>query len=182
MLGYLGEPIALRALIDAPPHSLEKQSYLAREMQGATVNADGWGASWYLDGDPEACVYRCTLPIWADVNREHLGRAIRSRCLLAAVRSATDPLGLSHANTQPFAAGSLSFVHNGYVRDFDRAIARPLRSSLSDEQYARLRGSTDSEHVFAVLLDEYAAVDRRARGASAGRAGADARARARSRA
>jgi ergothioneine biosynthesis protein EgtC len=173
MIGYLGETIPLRALVDAPPHSLEKQSYLAREMQGAVVNADGWGVSFYLDDDPDACVYRCTAPIWADVNREHLGRAIRSRCVLAAVRSATDPLGLSHANTQPFSAGALSFVHNGYIRDFDRGPARRLRASLSDEQYARLRGHTDSEHIFAVLLDEYA----RGEGASHDRlAGAVARA------
>lgn len=157
MLGYLGSAIALHALVDAPPHSLEKQSYLAKEMQGAVVNADGWGASWYLDGDENACVYRCTLPIWADVNRESLGRTIRSPCMLAAVRSATDPLGLSHANTQPFAAGALSFVHNGYIREFDRRVARPLRDSLSDEAHARLRGHTDSELLFAVILDEYAA-------------------------
>lgn len=157
MLGYLGEPVLLRALVDDPPHSLEKQSYLAREMEGAVVNADGWGASWYLDGDAEACVYRSTSPIWADVNRAPLGRTIRARCLLAAVRSATDPLGVSHANTQPFAAGSVAFVHNGFIRDFDRRVARRLRDTLSDEQYARMRGHTDSEHLFALVMDEYAA-------------------------
>lgn len=76
--------------------------------------------------------------------------------MLAAVRSSTDPLSLSHANTQPFAAGRLCFLHNGFIRAFDRKVARRLRESLGDEQHEQLRGNTDSEHVFAVLLHEHA--------------------------
>ena len=156
MLGYLGEPARLGALVDDPPHSLEKQSYAAKHMDGAVVNADGWGFGWYVAGDAAACVYRATQPIWGDVNKGHLGRAIRSDCILAAVRSATDPLSLSHANTQPFANGPLLFLHNGYIRDFSSKVMRRLRLSLSDEQYASLQGNTDSEHLFAVFVDEYA--------------------------
>ncbi len=155
MLGYLGQPATLASLVQAPTHSLEKQSYEPR-LQSAVVNADGWGAGWYLEEDSEACLYRSTAPIWADVNCAHICRAVRSRCMLAAVRSSTDPLSLSHANTQPFSAGRICFVHNGFIRAFDRKVARRLRESLSDEQHERLRGSTDSEHVFALLLDEYA--------------------------
>lgn len=155
MLGYLGQSATLASLVLAPAHSLEKQSYQPR-LQNAVVNADGWGAGWYLEEDAEPCLYRSTAPIWADVNCAHICRAARSRCMLAAVRSSTDPLSMSHANTQPFSAGRLCFVHNGFIRAFDRKVARRLRESLSDEQHERLRGNTDSEHVFAVLLDEYA--------------------------
>jgi glutamine amidotransferase len=155
ILGYAGAPIEARDLIDRPAHSLERQSWAARELNDAVVSADGWGFGFYLDGDPEACLYRSILPIWGDVNRTHLGRAIRSRCILASVRSATNPLSISHANTPPFAAGPLLFVHNGYIEHFAPRVLRKLRSSLSDERYGQLSGETDSEHVFALIADAY---------------------------
>ncbi len=155
MLGYLGKPIELSKLVEAPPHSLERQSYAAREMVSATVNADGWGAAWYLPGDPNPCLYRVVHPIWADVNRAHLGRTVRSSVLLAAVRSATDPLSLAPANTQPFAFESLSFVHNGFVQDFREHFMRPLRKALSETAYASIAGNTDSEHLFALAADAF---------------------------
>jgi glutamine amidotransferase len=156
MLGYLGEAASLRTLVEAPPHSLVVQSYAARELVGAVVSADGWGASWYLDQEPEPCAYRSILPIWADINRGSLCKTVRSRCVLAAVRSATDPLSVSPANTQPFSFERLSFVHNGYIEGFSARLQRRLRSELSDTQYGRIQGNTDSEHLFALLADAYA--------------------------
>jgi glutamine amidotransferase len=156
LAGYLGEPLSLSALLDAAPHALHRQSYAAKLLESAVVCADGWGAAWYAVGDEAPCLYRCTLPIWADVNRSHLGRAIRSQCLLAAVRSATDPLTVSHANTQPFAHGRLSVVHNGYVQHFAQRLMVSMRAELSATRQAELAGSTDSEHFAALLADEHA--------------------------
>jgi gamma-glutamyl hercynylcysteine S-oxide hydrolase len=48
MLGYVGEPVRLSELIDQGPHSLERQSYAARELRGSVVCADGWGAGFYV--------------------------------------------------------------------------------------------------------------------------------------
>jgi len=45
------------------------------------------------------------------------------------------------------------FMHNGAIEDFRRRAMRPLRDSLSDEAYSGLLGVTDSETIFAVLLD-----------------------------
>jgi glutamine amidotransferase len=45
------------------------------------------------------------------------------------------------------------FAHNGAIEDFRRTAMRPLRDSLSDESYAGLLGTTDSETIFAGLLD-----------------------------
>lgn len=157
MAAYLGTPATLEPLSEDTGHSLYRQSYAARELHSASVSADGWGAAWYLPGDEQPCLYRCTLPIWADVNRPHLARTIRSTCLLAAVRSATDPLSVCHANTQPFAWGRLAFVHNGFVEDFSARVLRKLRTRLSDHQYQNVRGNTDSEHLFALIADRYEA-------------------------
>jgi glutamine amidotransferase len=155
LVAYLGLPANLHQLVDDAPHSLAHQSYRARELETAVVCADGWGAAWYLPGDPVPCLYRSTAPIWGDVNRAHLGRAARSHCLLAAVRSATDPLSIAPANTQPFAWGPLAFLHNGYVADFAARVLRPLREQLSDARHRELAGSTDSEHLFALVVDAY---------------------------
>jgi len=154
MVGYLGGSAPLSALVAAPPHSLERQSWQARELVSATVNADGWGAAAWMHGDPAPCVYVSTAPIWADVNAGHLGRALRSHCLLAAVRSATDPRNVGPANTQPFASGSVAFLHNGWIDAFAERIRRRLLGALSDERFAAIRGATDSEHLFALILEE----------------------------
>ena len=102
MLGYLGRARALSTLLDDPPHSLLVQSYKAKELEGAVVNADGWGAAWYAAEDPEPIVYRSTLPIWGDVNRTHIGRAARSTSLLAAVRRALRDRDVVIACSAPF--------------------------------------------------------------------------------
>jgi glutamine amidotransferase len=155
MVGYLGERMRLSELVDDAPHGLERQSWAPREMQGAVVNADGWGSAWYLPDEDEPCVYRSSLPIWADANRFSLGRAISSHCFLAAVRSATDPLSHALSNTQPFVYGPLAFLHNGYAKPFREAVLRPLRQTLCDEAYRLVRGDTDSEHYFALVVDEW---------------------------
>lgn len=152
LLAYLGEPTPLGALISDPPHSLLKQSWLAKELVDAKVNADGWGAGVFLPGDSAPCVYVSTQPIWADVNRTHLGRALVSDSLVAAVRSATDPLSVAPANTQPFATEGLLFVHNGYVGGF-RSLRRRVLGALSEETLGGMKGVTDSEHLFALILE-----------------------------
>jgi glutamine amidotransferase len=45
------------------------------------------------------------------------------------------------------------FMHNGAIEDFRRRAMRPLRDSLSNEAYSGLLGATDSETMFAALLD-----------------------------
>jgi gamma-glutamyl hercynylcysteine S-oxide hydrolase len=44
-------------------------------------------------------------------------------------------------------------MHNGAIRDFRRKAMRTLRERLSDEAYSGLLGVTDSETIFAGLLD-----------------------------
>jgi len=153
LLGWLGAPRTLASLVSDPPHSLVRQSFRPLETKSATVNADGWGAGFFLDGEAEPCLYRSTLPIWADVNLPHLGRAIRSGCLVAAVRSATVPTSLSQANTQPFAAERIAFLHNGFIADFRQDVQRRLCAELSDRRYAQVEGTSDSEHLFALIAD-----------------------------
>jgi glutamine amidotransferase len=43
-------------------------------------------------------------------------------------------------------------MHNGFIENFRHTLMRPIRDALQDEYYTAIEGSTDSEHVFALLL------------------------------
>ena len=153
LLAYLGPPVRLDRLIAEPEHSLVVQSYKPREMTSGHVNADGFGFGWYDRARrAEPFVYRSVLPIWNDDNLGDLCEYVSADCVMANVRSATPGQLLAAANTQPFVAGALSVLHNGFVTDFKATLLRPIRKALDDESYAAIAGTTDSEHLFAWLL------------------------------
>lgn len=60
---------------------------------------------------------------------------------------------ISEDNCHPFTFGRYSFMHNGGISKF-LTIKRVIRESLPDHLYNEIIGTTDSEHLFAVLLDE----------------------------
>lgn len=149
-LAYLGSPRSLGELLLEPSHSLEVQSYAPKEMRGALLNADGFGVCWHADG--RFARYRSTLPLWGDENLRELAH-LRSGCIVANARSATPGMGMGILNTPPFRHDGWVFSHNGYVRGFCDGTMRELRARLSDAAYASIRGTTDSEHLFALFLD-----------------------------
>lgn len=168
MAGYAGPPVRLGEIVSAPVHSLAVQSYRPREMQSATVNADGYGAAmWLDDGRVEPALYRTAVPIWADPNQAWMNERLLVRSVIAAVRSATPGIGFELANVQPFAHGRLAFAHNGFVTEFRRGAQRMMREKLGREAYESVAGSSDSEHIFALVLDEQGALGERVRRALA---------------
>jgi len=153
LLAYDGPPIEAGALLLRPPHSLYHQSYAPREMTSGTVNADGYGLAWYdPDRRAEPFLYRTILPIWNDANLSTIGDYVRAPHLLANVRSATPGQALDFSNTQPFVSGRLAVLHNGFVDNFRTTLYRLIRDGISDDAYAALAGTTDSEHLFAWIL------------------------------
>ncbi|HIK14590.1 MAG TPA: ergothioneine biosynthesis protein EgtC [Leptolyngbyaceae cyanobacterium M33_DOE_097] len=155
LLGYLGKPIQLEHLIYKPDHSLIVQSYQPKEMTSGLLNADGFGVGWYhAHHQVEPYTYKNTLPIWNDINLPSLSRYVESGCILASVRSATPGLPVDLSNCQPFQSGSILGIHNGFVSNFRQTLYRPLRNRLSDKTYKTIIGNTDSEHIFALFLNE----------------------------
>jgi glutamine amidotransferase len=153
LLAYLGSPVSLEHLLYTPEHSLIVQSYQPREMLSGVVNADGFGMGWYhQQKDTEPFIYKNTLPIWNDQNLPSLSRYVESGRILAYVRSATAGQALDFSNSQPFQYQRLLFTHNGRIENFRKTLYRPIRNQLSDEIYQSIQGSTDSEHIFALLL------------------------------
>lgn len=183
ILAYSGPILPLRRLISDPPHSLVAQSYSPREMSSGVVNADGFGFAWYDEAeeaeppdrsgaaDTAPYLYRHILPIWSDPNLASLGRYVRSGLILGYIRSATPGQALDMSNTQPFVHGRHSFVHNGFMSGFrkpeGRGLHRALRAALDDDFYAAIHGATDSEHLFAWLLQHVRAAGDLAAGVDA---------------
>ncbi|MBG0830236.1 ergothioneine biosynthesis protein EgtC [Planomonospora sp. ID67723] len=124
---WLGSPRPLTSLICEPEHGLLRQSYAPRLQRYGTVNADGFGMGWYDPAHTEPVRYRRAVPVWTDANLPALARVARSRCLLAAVRSATVGMPVEETATAPFTDGRWLLSHNGRVtRDAVRDLADDL--------------------------------------------------------
>lgn len=150
---YLGPDIRLSTLLIEPDHSLIRQSTHSRERE-EPLNGDGFGVGWYsreLSDDP--AVFRSITPAWNNRNLHNLTRVVASDCILAHVRAATQSSGVNEANCHPFRYQQYLFMHNGDVGNF-RRVRRRLLDSVCDAAFANVYGSTDSEHFFAVCIDE----------------------------
>ncbi|MCS3902976.1 glutamine amidotransferase [Methylohalomonas lacus] len=150
LAAYAGPPLSLRQLLLAPPHSLYKQAYAPAEMVSAVLNADGYGFGWY-DDEQRPRIYTHTLPIWSDGNLPDLADSLSARLWLANVRSATPGQSVNLANTQPFRAGPLMYLHNGFLQDFNSGLRTRFHEHLQADLSASLQGTTDSEYLFALV-------------------------------
>jgi ergothioneine biosynthesis protein EgtC len=150
---YLGPSIRLSSLLLDPEHSLIRQSTHSRERD-EPLNGDGFGVGWYASElDREPAVFRSITPAWNNRNLHNLARVVASDCILAHVRAATQSSGVNEANCHPYRYGKYLFMHNGDVGNF-RKVRRRLLADVCDEAFGNVYGSTDSEHFFAVFIDE----------------------------
>lgn len=153
-LAYVGPPVTLESLVLAPEHSLLHQSYRPKFQRHGTVNADGFGCGWYVpEVRPEPAVYRRDRPIWGDRSFTSIAGVVSSGAILAAVRDATTGSAVDESSTAPFAESGWLFAHNGKLVGFDGPEGVALRRMLSDKRMATVRGTSDSEVMFGLILD-----------------------------
>lgn len=148
----MGTPVIIDKLLYQPKNSLIHQSVNAKELE-EPLNGDGFGIGWYArDINHEPVTFVSVHPAWSNRNLRNLAPKIRTDCLIAHVRAAS--VGeVSESNCHPFQYKDILMVHNGGVENFS-AIKRKLREPLTDELYNWIKGQTDSEHIFAYLLNE----------------------------
>ncbi len=149
---YLGPEISVSALAVEPEHSIIHQSTHARERI-EPLNGDGFGIGWYeheLQSQP--VLFKEVTPAWNSLNLTSLAPVARSTCILAHVRAASSGLSVGQLNCHPFGRGRFSFMHNGEVAGF-LSIKRRLLAELSDDAFSAIQGSTDTEALFALLMD-----------------------------
>jgi glutamine amidotransferase len=130
---------------------LEAQNALiqqSREDARGLSNPHGWGMGHVADGTT-GC-FRQVQPASESADYREEALHTEGTTVLAHVRRATvgDP---DHANTHPFRHGAALLIHNGHVPAFD-AVRPRLLDRLGEGRRSFVRGSTDSEHVFALLL------------------------------
>ncbi|MFN7591128.1 MAG: class II glutamine amidotransferase [Planctomycetota bacterium] len=150
---YLGPTIKLSSLVVEPEHSIITQSFRSKSQE-EPLNGDGFGIAWYAPGLSDApALFRSVTPAWNNTNLLDLARVVQSPVILAHVRAATKLGGPSEANCHPFRSGRYAFMHNGHIGEFAR-VRRSLLQGLCDAAFDGIHGSTDSEHLFALVVDE----------------------------
>ena len=146
-LGWLGDDVSVSSLLLDPPAGLRVQSYAPRRQKHGLMNADGWGVGFF-DRSLEAEVplrWRSPAPLWGDTSFESVAPALRSHCVVAAVRSATVGMPIEVSATAPFTDGHWLLSHNGVV---DRTVL-PLTSTAESVCDSAMLAAT----IFALGLD-----------------------------
>jgi glutamine amidotransferase len=151
LMAYKGTPIIMDKLLYQPKNSLVNQSSNAREIE-EPLNGDGFGLGWYVhEFNQEPATFVSVNPAWSNRNLRSLAPRIKTECMIAHVRAAS--VGeVSESNCHPFQYKNLLMAHNGGVEEFNK-IKRKLRAPLTDEMYTWIKGQTDSEHLFAYLIN-----------------------------
>jgi len=138
-LGWLGEPVSVASLMLDRPHGLLVQSYAPRKQKHGLMNADGWGAGFFDEG--VARRWRSASPLWGDASFASVAPALRSDCIVAAVRSATVGMPIEASASAPFSDGEWLLSHNGVV---DRSVLPPSAAAES---------TVDSAVLAALIFD-----------------------------
>jgi len=149
-LGWLGDPVSVASLILEPANGLLVQSYSPRRQKHGLLNADGWGVGFFDGATPRR--WRSAAPLWGDSSLASVAPALRSGCVVAAVRSATVGMPIEPSASAPFTDGEWLLSHNGVV---DRAVLPVSRTAESTVDSAVL-----AAHVFAGGMDHLADIVR----------------------
>jgi glutamine amidotransferase len=110
----------------------------------------GWGIAYYLAGEREPGQVKSLEAAFTDERFQRVSEFLTSHAVLAHVRKAT--VGdLSLENTHPFFDMGWTFCHNGTIFGF-RDIEDEVRGRIHPRFLSRIRGTTDSEHLFYLVL------------------------------
>jgi glutamine amidotransferase len=158
VLAYLGKPTLLDELLYQPDSSLVRQAYAPQMLE--LLNLAGFGlAAWDPNSHApeEPFVYRSTtIPIF-DANLRAFARKVRAGSVVAHVRGVAynERVQIGEHNLHPFRfeGSPLVLAHNGDLHRFAELRA-PLIQRMDPAVAAQVRGTTDSEHMYALLLSQ----------------------------
>jgi predicted glutamine amidotransferase len=159
-LAYLGQPVLLDNLLYQPDSALVKQSFMPKMLH--LLNLAGFGMRAWDRGSPDPLKpysYASTaLPVF-DRNLKSLAEKIRPTCVLGHVRGVAynTEVEISLQNVHPFQFPGvrLALAHNGDLARF--AEMKPiLLESIRPEVANLIRGTTDSEWIYALIVSRLA--------------------------
>ncbi len=157
-LAYLGPPLVVDELLYRPDSSLVRQSYEPQLLEMLNLGGFGmvaWDLSSHLPERP--WMYRSTeLPIY-DANLKALAEKLRAGCMLAHVRGIQyrADAGFGTHNLHPFfyEGRRWAMAHNGELVGHSK-MRFDLLASATPGVREQVRGTTDSETVYALVLSE----------------------------
>jgi predicted glutamine amidotransferase len=157
---YLGQPVLLDHLLFQPDSALVRQSYMPKMLN--MVNLAGFGLRAWDAGSHEPAkpfAYgSASLPVF-DRNLKSLAEKVRADCVLAHVRGVawTESVEISLQNVHPFQFPGLpwALAHNGELAAFE-AMKPLLASQVKPALRNRIRGTTDSEWIYALFVSQLA--------------------------
>jgi glutamine amidotransferase len=142
-LGWLGEPVSVASLVIEPSNGLTVQSYSPRRQKHGLMNADGWGVGFFDGATPRR--WRSAAPLCGDASFASVAPALRSGCIVAAVRSASVGMPIEPLASAPFTDGRWLLSHNGLV---DRGTL-----PVSPEVFRLAESTCDSALLAALIFD-----------------------------
>ncbi|MCY7307847.1 MAG: class II glutamine amidotransferase [Rhodoferax sp.] len=157
---YLGQPVLLDHLLFQPDSALIRQSYMPKMLH--MLNLAGFGmCAWSRDSLNAAKPFSyavTTLPVF-DRNLKNLAEKVQAECLLAHVRGVAynTSVEISLQNVHPFRFDGVPLVlaHNGdlaRMAEMKSLLARQIRPAYLPQ----IRGTTDSEWIYALFLSQFA--------------------------
>jgi predicted glutamine amidotransferase len=157
---YLGEPVLLDTLLFQPDSALVRQSFMPKMLN--MLNLAGFGLrAWdrrshqpdkpFSYGSP-------SLPVF-DRNLKNLAEKVRASCVLAHVRGVaySEAVEISLQNVHPFQFEGLpwALAHNGDLVAID-SMKPLLAPHVKPAFLSRIRGTTDSEWIYALFVSQLA--------------------------
>jgi len=162
---YLGEPVLLEHFLYRPDSALVRQTYMPKMLNMLNLAGFGLRAWDPASHDPERAFayYSQEVPVF-DRNLKNLAAKIRAGCLLAHVRGVAyeteGEISLQNCHPFHFRDVPLALAHNGELARF--AQMKPLLApAIEPEFLSQIRGTTDSEWVYALLVSQLAEPHRR---------------------
>lgn len=132
----------------------------SRGDRSGGTHTHGWGIAAYENA--HVFVERLAWAAYDGQRFRAAAAAVRARVVLAHVRHAT--VGAPNlVNTHPFVDGRWALIHNGTVQGF-AAIRGDMLAAMARGHREAIRGDTDSEHIFRMILSERDAAPARAIG------------------
>lgn len=156
---YLGQPVLLDHLLFQPDSALIRQSYMPKMLH--MLNLAGFGMrAWSRDSHDAAKPYAygvTTLPVF-DRNLKSLAEKVQAECVLAHVRGVAynTSVDISLQNVHPFQFDGvpLALAHNGDLARIGEM--KPLLVAHIDPAWLpNIRGTTDSEWIYALLVSQF---------------------------
>ncbi|NHC23144.1 class II glutamine amidotransferase [Nocardioides sp. IC4_145] len=156
VLAYIGPETPLESLLLTPSNSLVNQALDPEHYPDLQLAGWGFGAwSEHLLKPEDPLIYRRPMPAFYDDNADHIIPSLQASTMLAHVRAAlyNSTTVMVDENCHPFSFDETPWIvaQNGDMPNW-MLLQRELLQHCQDRYLKQMRGSTDTEFLYVLLL------------------------------